>query len=154
MEIKLGFEEVFTVTEYYDGPRQGIANYQGQPHFYDCIFGGLKQDYSNFYRLTPVSHELLVLALEDWGIWKRWERAFHTGQAGRGSRPALPSERDRHLQIQSLLDGRLKTDIERCIARTGAFAEANSGAVSPGILVDLVVRWSEPTGNSDSIWAD
>ena len=153
-EIKAGFEEVFTVTDYYDGPRQGIANYQGQPHFYDCIFGGLKQDYSNLYRLTPVSQELLVLALEDWGIWKRWERAFYTGAVDRDSHPALPAERDRHLQIHQLLDGRLKTDIERCIVRTGVFAKATSAAPAPGILVDLLVRWSEPTGNSDSIWAD
>jgi hypothetical protein len=46
---KQGFEEVFTVTDYYDGPRQGIANYLGSPHFYDCIFSDQKQDFTSAY---------------------------------------------------------------------------------------------------------
>jgi hypothetical protein len=61
-----GFEEVFTVTDYYDGPRQGIANFCGQPHFYDCIFSEAKQDFTNLYRLTPVAPDLFRLAMEDW----------------------------------------------------------------------------------------
>lgn len=147
-----GFEEVFTVTDYYDGPRGGIANFNAEPHLYDCIFGG--EDYSNLYRLTPVSQELFLLALEDWEIWKRWERAFHAGEVNQDSHPALPAERDRHMHIQSLLDEQLKTDKERCIIRAGAFAKAGTEAAARGILVELVVRWSEPNGNSDSIWAD
>ena len=37
-ELQPGYEEVFTVMDYYDGPRKGVANFRGQPHFYDCIF--------------------------------------------------------------------------------------------------------------------
>jgi hypothetical protein len=69
-EIKPDYEEVFTVTEYYDGSRQGVANFQGQPHFYDCIFGDKRSDYSNLYRLTPVSLHIFDLAKEDWAIWE------------------------------------------------------------------------------------
>jgi len=142
------------VTDYYDGPRRGIANYNGQPHLYDCIFVEEKDDYSNLYRLTPVSHEIFSLALEDWAIWKRWERAFYAGEVNRDSHPALPAERDRHLHIKSLLEEQLKTDMERCIIRTGAFANAGTEAATQGILVELSVRWSEPNGDSNSIWAD
>jgi hypothetical protein len=100
MQLKPGFEEVFTVTDYYDGPRQGVANYQGLPHFYDCFFSEHARDYSNLYRLTPVSHEAFQLALEDWAIWERWERAFHAGETNRDTHPALPEDRDRHLVIK------------------------------------------------------
>ena len=34
-EHRPGYDEVFTVTEYYDGPCQGIANFRGRAHFYD-----------------------------------------------------------------------------------------------------------------------
>jgi hypothetical protein len=33
VQLKPDFEEVFTVTDYYDGPRKGIANVRGKPHF-------------------------------------------------------------------------------------------------------------------------
>ncbi len=33
--LKLNYEQVFTVLDYYDGPRSGIANYNGAPHFYE-----------------------------------------------------------------------------------------------------------------------
>ena len=151
-QSKPEFEKVFTVTDYYDGPRQGIANYHGQPHFYDCLFRGA--DYSNLYRLTSVSHELFRLALEDWAIWKRWERAFHAAEVSVDSHPALPAEKDRHLQIQSLLDDQLKTDPESCIVRAGAFARDGAREAPPGVMVDLLVVWSEPQAESDCIWAD
>ncbi len=149
---KSGFEEVFTVTDYYDGPRGGIANFNGEPHFYECVFGG--EDYSNLYRLTPVSQELFLLALEDWAIWKRWEGAFYAGEVSHDSHPALPAERERHLQIKSLLDEQLKIDEGRCIIRAGVFANAGAEPPAKGILVELVVRWTEPNGHSDSVWAD
>ena len=148
---KSGFEEVFTVTDYYDGPRGGIANFNGKPHLYECIFGD--NDYTNTYWLTPVSHEVFLLALEDWAIWKRWERAFHEGEVKQDSHPALPAERDRHSFFQSLLDEKLKTDKEQCIIRAGAFGRADTEKVTPNVLVKLVVRWSEPDGESEGIWA-
>jgi hypothetical protein len=152
-QARPGFEEVFTVTEYYDGPRQGIANYSEQPHWYDCVFA--ENDYSNLYRLTPVSQETLRLAMEDWAIWKRWERAFHAGEASPGTHPCLPAERERHVFLESILKERLKTDMERSILKSGAFAAAGPRPVgTPGILVDLIVKWSEPAGGLRSIWAD
>ena len=64
---KPGFEEVFTVTDYYDGPRSGVANFNGKPHFYESIFRD--NNYSDIYWLTPVSNEVFLSALEDWAIW-------------------------------------------------------------------------------------
>jgi hypothetical protein len=49
-DLQPGYECVFTVTDYYDGPRKGIANYNGRPHFYECVFDGAKmitRNYSN-----------------------------------------------------------------------------------------------------------
>src|SRR5687768_8510315 len=38
----LTFERVYTVTDYWDGPREGIADFQDVPHLYRSIF--LKED--------------------------------------------------------------------------------------------------------------
>ena len=153
MSLRLdpGFDEVLTVTDYYDGPRQGIANLGGHPHFYDRIFDEARQDYSHLYRLTPVPPELLALALEDWAIWERWEKAFHEGRATTESHPALPQDRDRHLEIKFTLDAELKTDVNNSVIRAGSFAiidvekRAEAGR-------DLRVKWLDEETKTDSIW--
>jgi hypothetical protein len=116
-----GIEEVFTVTDYYDGPRLGIANYLGTPHFFDCVFSDEKQDYSNLYRLTLVTDQAFQLALEDWAIWTRWERAFKGGQTSLKTHPALPEDSARHEEIVSLVSDQLKTDPTHCIVRSAKF---------------------------------
>ena len=103
-ELKPGYEEVFTVTDYYDGPRQGVANFKGEPHFYDCIFDEARDHCSNLYQLTPVSPHVFDLAMEDWAIWERWESAFHAGRTTRETPPALPQDRARHEKIRVVLD--------------------------------------------------
>jgi hypothetical protein len=60
-------EIAFTITDYYDGPLNGIANFLGKPHFYERIFDAAQDDYSDMYRLTPVDEPTFRLAMEDWG---------------------------------------------------------------------------------------
>ena len=72
---------VFTVTDYYDGPRKGIANYQGKPHLYECIFDETADVYSESFLLTPLDLETFQLAMEGWEIWLHWEDAYYSGRA-------------------------------------------------------------------------
>jgi hypothetical protein len=133
---KPGFEEVFTVTDYYDGPLTGVANFRGHPYFYERI--PTKNGYSDQYWLTPVSAETLELAQEDWEIWLRWESAFHVGETTRETHPALPEDRQRHNEIRAVLDETLSTDGQNCIIRTGHF-EGLQESNPPR----TIVRWSE-----------
>ncbi len=150
-----GFEEVFIVTDYYDGPRQGIANYLGSPHFFDCVFSDEKQDYSNLDRLTHVTDPTFQLALEDWAIWTRWDHAFKAGQTSQKIHPALPEDAVRHAEIKSLLADHLKTDPVLCIVRTAKFLILRPGELRAGALIDLLVRWLAPgEASNDRIWAD
>jgi hypothetical protein len=90
--LKTGYEQVFTVTDYYDGPRKGIANYRGQPHFYECMFNEAKDDYLELFQLIPRGTEIFQLAVEDWNILRRWEIAFHAEQTDISTHPALPQQ--------------------------------------------------------------
>jgi hypothetical protein len=147
-ELKPDFELVYTVTEYYDGPRQGVANFMGQPHFYDCVFSEACGDYSDLFRLTPIPSQVLELAREDWAIWERWETAFHEGKVTVASHPALPEERARHEEIDAVLSKVLKTHSDNCIIRAGLFEADEYPALSHGVLRPLQVRWTEPGPNS------
>ena len=135
-ELTPGYEEVFTVTEYYDGPRQGLANFKGEPHFYDCIFDEARSDYSNLYRLTPVSPQIFELAREYWAIWERWESAFKEGQTTQESHPALPQDRMRHEEIKAVLDAAPRTDQANCVAQMGSFKWDT--------MLPLQVSWTNP----------
>jgi hypothetical protein len=142
-ELQPGYEEVFTVTDYYEGPRQGIANFKGQPHFYDCIFDEAEQGYSDFYRLTPISHGIFQLALEDWAIWKKWEAAFHSGNATLESHPALPQDRRRHEEIRAIRIPALTTNAAISITRHGSFEPQGSGEYPKGVIRPLQVKWAD-----------
>lgn len=94
------YERVFTMTEYYDGPRSGIANFGGRPHAYDSAYG-------DQYELRAVDDDTFRMAVEDWGIWLRWEDAFYAGTATQDSHPALPVDRARHDELAPVLWARL-----------------------------------------------
>ncbi|MGA2218604.1 MAG: hypothetical protein ABSG51_10990 [Terracidiphilus sp.] len=143
-----GYEKVFTVMEYYDGPRQGIAHFNGSPYFYDCIFDEKKQDYSNQYQLTQISQEIFDLAIEDWAIWKRWDSAFHAGKVNIKSHPALPEDKARHEEVKAVLDVALKTNSDACIIRIGTFAKETDSKLPKGVLSPLLVKWEEPAPES------
>ena len=103
-ELKSGHEYVFTVTDYYDGPRKGVANLGGAPHFYECILDETKNDYTEVFYLTPLDSQSRQLATEDWEIWRRWESAFHKSDADIGTHPALLHEAIRHAELKVILD--------------------------------------------------
>ena len=147
-ELKPDFELVYTITEYYDGPRQGVANFMGQPHFYDCVSSEAHGDYPDLFRLTPIPRHVLELAREDWAIWERWETAFHAGKVTVASHPALPEERARHEEIDAVLSKVLKTDSDNCIIRAGLFEADEDPALPQGVLRPLQVRWTEPGPSS------
>lgn len=52
LKLKPGYELVFAVTGYYDGPRKGTANYLGKAHLYERIFDETAGDYSESFLLT------------------------------------------------------------------------------------------------------
>jgi len=143
-ELKPDHEEVFTVTDYYDGPRKGIANYQGRPHLYDCIFDEAEDDYLSLFRLTPVAEDVFQLAMEDWQIWRRWTSAFYAGRVKLDSHPALPEDRARHNELKSILDGALVTDEGKFVVRQGSFEVIGHPELPKGDLRPLQVKWTEP----------
>jgi len=143
-ELKPGYERVFTVTDYYDGPRKGIANHQGEPHFYECIFDEAKDDYLQLFRLTPVDAQTFQLALEDWSIWQRWEVAFHAGKADTSTHPALRQDANRHAELKQILDKSLATDAEKAFTKSGRFEVVGDPSAADGVMRPFQVKWDNP----------
>lgn len=101
------FELVHTMTDWYDGPRRGIADCGGVPCLYQSEWNEGEDMEAETFLLMPIDLDTLELALEDWAIWLRWLTAFHRREATRETHPALPADRDRHETLQRLLAVRL-----------------------------------------------
>jgi hypothetical protein len=142
-ELQPGHEAVFTVTDYDDGPRRGIANYLGNPHFYECLFDKAKQDYSELFRLTPIGPEIFQIAMEDCAIWKRWESAFHAGTVDARTHPALPHETERHEELKQILDKTPVMDETKTVTLRGRFDVLGKADLPKGVIRPLRVKWTQ-----------
>lgn len=103
------FERVYTIDDYYDGPRAGFADFCGVPHAYLSIWLDDAEDWDPAYRLWPVSPEVLALAQENWGIWERWQDAFCADETTEETHPALPADAPRHEEIEPVIMAFLDT---------------------------------------------
>jgi ribosomal protein S18 acetylase RimI-like enzyme len=132
------FEPVHTTTDYYDGPRRGIADYQGQPHIYESTFNDFNDGFADIFRLSPVPQDVFALALEDWQIWRRWETAFHNGTTPNSTHPALPADKHRYDELQMLLENRLTINQSNYFTARGEFRVRDDRRGFP----PLEVKWS------------
>jgi hypothetical protein len=116
----MAFDTIYTMTDFYDGPRKGVANYHGVPHLYESCWADIGAE-SDVFLLTPISVDVLALAREDWDIWLRWSAAHHAGLTTTETHPALPEDRARHNELAMLLSPSLATNLEVALAAKANF---------------------------------
>src|SRR5437868_13605566 len=100
------YEIVHTITDWYDGARAGIADLNGAPHYYENQWLEGEQNWSDIYFLKPLDAKTFALALEDWKMWLRWEKAYKEGKTTQETHPVLPEEKQRHEKLSKVLAGR------------------------------------------------
>ncbi len=62
--MEVPHETVYVIEEWYDGPREGFANYHNKPHYYRSVFLDIENsgDYDpdeDRFELTPVSEQAM-----------------------------------------------------------------------------------------------
>lgn len=117
----MAIERVHTMTDWYDGPRRGIADVNSRPHLYVSCWTYIDSDEDDVFLLSPISEEVFQLALEDWQIWERWSIAHRNGEVTAETHPCLPYERERHLAVGQELKDRLVLDEHAMFSATAVF---------------------------------
>ena len=136
------FSRVLTVWDYYDGPRSGIAEYEGRPHYYESEWDEAAGVYAETFRLSPVDDETVHLALKQWKIWREWELAFSRGEKEESTHPALPGQDSTYAQLESEIMARITSSTE-FIRASGEFrAIAEQEDLPRGVLRELEVEWT------------
>ena len=133
------YEIVHTMTDYYDGPRGGVANFGGKPHVYESEWADGENPKCDTFLLSPISDDTLKLALEDWRIWLKWREAFDRGEVDSETHPALPEDRARHEELEAVLKKALEVDPDAAIRVTGEFKALEESSLQSGYMA---VRWT------------
>ncbi len=136
----MAYERVHTVADYYDGPREGLADYGGAPHRYKSEWDEAADNWAETFTLAPVDAETFRLEMERWQIWRDSEHAFHSGQAAQESHPGYGGKNDRYDELKKLVEPRLLA-LEPLNVRLVANFRALPGQELPGYMMrDLEVE--------------
>lgn len=138
------FEVVYTY-DWYDGPRQGIADFRGEPHLFQSEWRDGEDLNAETFLLMPIDRDIFALALEDWAIWRRWETAFYQKMATQETHPALPEDRSRHEELVQLLEGRLVVDPARAVQKIAEFRVRTDPDWNGYGWRPLEVLWKDPS---------
>jgi hypothetical protein len=138
----LTFEPVHTVWDYFDGPRTGLADYCGCPHYFVCIFDSGADDYSDAFTLAPIDDETFALALKQWTIWREWETAFHRGAVAQDSHPGVKGNNPTYDDYEAELQKRLANTSRLPSPLRATFRAISGNETMPkGMMRPLEVSW-------------
>ena len=128
----MAFERVHTIWDYYDGPREGLADFLGQPHYYKNTWDEAADDWSPSYELVPIDEETLQLAMEQWAIWLAWNEQFHAGQVPVESHPGNGGKIARYDELEVILEARIPTPGPDVVTAEGKFEVVAGESVCSG----------------------
>jgi hypothetical protein len=100
--MELLFEHVYTIDEWHAGPRAGVANFAGVPHFFRAVSReseAWSADEDRF-ELIPLSPELLAMMLEASALLHRWHAGPRTGAEPPADEPDTTGERGRYAELE------------------------------------------------------
>lgn len=140
-KLKPGYEAVFTVSEYYDGPRGGLANFRGIPHIYECVFDQQHDAYSDSFLLMPVGPEILAAAMTNWKIFLKWREAFDAGQTTLATHPALPEDKARYDETRKRLEVAISLAKPGAIRARASFEILGEATASRDVHTRWQVKW-------------
>ena len=139
--MELLFERVYTIDEWDEGPRSGVANFAGVPHYFRSVGESRER-----FELTPLPREVFELILEADALFHRWHPGPHTRSGGAldGASVAHGQERARYETLQSDIAAALQSLAPVAVVRGDFDFDPDRVRWSP---VDAVRRRSGPSPN-------
>jgi hypothetical protein len=98
-----GFERVYVQLDWWDGPREGLADVHGVPHYFSSTIAESDDENEDQFRVWPVSPQLLALEREQWAIQAEWIKLTQAGSAQPDSNPRRGGVDTRYDELTTLL---------------------------------------------------
>ncbi|MEW1914579.1 hypothetical protein AB0442_40420 [Kitasatospora sp. NPDC085895] len=100
--IAAGFERVYVELEWCSGPRAGLADVDGKPHYFQGNDWD-DADGADEYSVWPASDAAVELEREQWAIFARWNERHEAGTVGSETHPGQGGFDDRYDELVLLL---------------------------------------------------
>ena len=139
-------EKVHFVIDYWDGPRVGVADHCGTPHYFRALFDEERDEWSDVFTLWPLDPDIYQLLIERIEIWQRWQEAYESGATSLDSHPALPEDTNRSNELAEIIERKTDFDQNTAIRLKGSFEADDRTKLTSHRK--WLVRWSkyiEPT---------
>jgi hypothetical protein len=138
------YERVYAVWDYYDGILNGVADFHSTPHYYTVVRKDL--DPLDTYELQAIDRDLLNAVVEQWSIYRNWERQFHTGQATEETHPGNGGIDARYDELEATIRKGIGSLEPARVFAAGEFRPIPHQLQLPkGCLPDLEVQWTAST---------
>ncbi len=97
-----GFERVYVELDWYDGPRAGVADIDGVPHYFysDDWTSSVEAD---TYHVWPASEVAVAWEREQFAIFARWDEGYQTGAVKLETHPGHGGTDARYDELTMLL---------------------------------------------------
>ena len=102
-------EHVLVENEWYDGPRAGVANVNGQPHRFVSQWDDEKDQNLGTFLVWPVDADEVALEQEQWRIFVAWNAQYEAGKVDSATHPGHPGTNKRWDVLASQLATRRET---------------------------------------------
>jgi len=86
-DVEMQYERIYFIWDIYDGPRTGVADYLGFPHFFERTFDDGTDEYENWFSLNPISVEVLKRAMLHWSVYRDFHFQYRSGAASQDAHP-------------------------------------------------------------------
>ncbi|UVI29232.1 hypothetical protein [Paenibacillus spongiae] len=95
----ISYEKVYTIHDWWDGPKTGVADYQGVPYIFNRNFDEALDDYDDYYLLSPITNQQFELIIEGYEIWLLYRDASNEQKDASKIYGSLPYDQERYLEI-------------------------------------------------------
>ena len=114
-------EKVYVENEWYDGPRKGVADFQGIPYRFIANFDD-GRGYLDSFNIFPIPENELKLEVEQWNIYIEWNKKYESGEAAIDSHPGHGGISQRWDEIEKILQSKRDLVPENALLAYANFA--------------------------------
>jgi hypothetical protein len=138
------FEQVYAVFDFYDGPREGVANFRGKPVWFKCAWDVASDDWSENFDIILLDDRTFELAMCQWKLWCEWEKSFHGGLVSVGTHPAMEHGSTPYKEIEAqVAESVANLSLGRLKAKAEFRVVPGQAELPKGVARELEVEWRD-----------